>query len=87
MGGRGRRKRSRESTALSSTALHMSVATAPSNAVLDLGAEIRQTQAALLYADSVTLISPRAALIQTVADIENATSMELLELLVAVAPT
>lgn len=71
---------------LTSTDLHMSVATAPAVSLLHLGDEIRQSQSALLYADSVTLISPRATLIHSIAFIEDALDLEMLELLVSVAP-
>lgn len=64
----------------------MSVATAPTAARLHLGDEIQQSQSALLYADSVTLISPRATLIHSIAVIEDAPDLEMLELLVSVAP-
>lgn len=65
----------------------MTVATAPSAAVGHLGDEIRQSQAALLYADSVTLISPRANLIQSLASVEDASDLDVLPLLAQVAPT
>ncbi|USC16194.1 hypothetical protein [Rhodococcus sp. 11-3] len=68
------------------TSLHMSVATAPSIGVLHLQGEIRQSQAALLYADSVTLISPRASLVHSIAVLEDAADLDMLELLVQVAP-
>ena len=64
----------------------MSVATAPAASLLNLGDEIRQSQSALLYADTVTLISPRATLIHSIAVVEDAPDLEMLELLVAVAP-
>jgi hypothetical protein len=53
---------------------------------MDLRDEIRQSQAALLYADSVTLISPRANLIHSVAVIEDAKDLEMFQLLLDVAP-
>lgn len=64
----------------------MSVATAPAASLLNLGDEIRQSQSALLYADTVTLISPRATLIHSIAVVEDAPDLEMLELLVSVAP-
>lgn len=63
----------------------MSVATAPTAALLHLGDEIRQSQSALLYADSITLVSLRAPLIHSTAAIEDAPDLEMFELLMSVA--
>ncbi|MCZ4589598.1 hypothetical protein O4328_39200 [Rhodococcus opacus] len=80
------KRNGREQKAPTKTDVHMSVATAPSVALAHLGDEIRQSQAALLYADSVTLISPRATLIHSIAELEGAPDLKMLELMVDVAP-
>lgn len=79
-----RNRRSRKPIA--KTSLHISVANASTSRDIDLRDEIRQSQAALLYADSVTLISPRANIIHSVAAIGDAQDLEMLELLAGIAP-
>jgi hypothetical protein len=54
--------------------------------VTSLAHETQQCHAAMLYADEVTLVSPRAALLQTVFQAPNAPSRELLKILADAAP-
>lgn len=77
-------------TVASGARLHVVVATQPRPARasgVDLTHEVALVKAALLYADTVELVSPAAALLQTARALESATVSDALNLLSALDPT
>ncbi|MFQ6329613.1 hypothetical protein ACLMAL_26230 [Nocardia sp. CWNU-33] len=64
----------------------MTVASASTSSDIALTDEIRQCKSALLYADNVKLVSPRAALIGSVAAVRTMSDLDRLRLIVEVAP-
>ena len=58
----------------------------PGQSALSLTNEVQLCNSALLYADEVTLVSPRAALLKNASDVSNLDGIELLRVLKNVAP-
>jgi hypothetical protein len=85
----GRAKRtSRDQRDRQKTHLKMTVVNASfdyRNVIL-LTHELQQCHAAILYADEVTLVSPRAALMKSAAEIGNYDGVDLLRLMATLAP-
>lgn len=77
----------RRARAASPTGLHLTVVTGISDGLDDLATEVAQTKAALLYADRVTLFSPKAAMLAGLRALGDAGRvMQQLEFLASTAP-
>lgn len=72
--------------AASPTGLHLTVVTGIDDRSDDLATEVAQTKAALLYADRVTLFSPKAAMLDGMRSLGGADRATQLEFLASTAP-
>jgi hypothetical protein len=72
-------------TNIGTQAVHIALGTSPSGG-FSLESEIRLLKPALLYGDSVTLISPKATMLSMAAGIGELTELDRLEFLRQVMP-